>query len=214
MDYFTWNSRLRFRRPDVPVSPKPLSPLGIAVLGLLVERPMHPYEMYQLATARGESRLMSVNAGSLYRAVHALEAQGHIRSVGCDRDGARPERTTFEVADSGRQLLHDRVRDLITTPQDEYPLFPVGVSEAHSLSRSEALDAFAARLAAQTEELAALTAQIDALTARGVPRFYWIDRTLTQATLHAEVAWLEQTLADLTSGVLVWEHRTSVTLSE
>jgi DNA-binding PadR family transcriptional regulator len=188
------------------VSPKPLSPLGIAVLGLLVERPMHPYEMFQLATTRQESRLMAVNAGSLYRTVYALEQTGHVRALHSDRDGARPERTTFEVTDSGKQLLHDRVRELIAQPQPEYPQFPLGVSEAHALTQEEALDAFRARLTTQNAELASLTDQINVLVARGVPQFYWIDRTLTLATVQAEVAWLKQTVTDIASGTIGWEH--------
>src|SRR5688572_15938312 len=98
------------------VTPRPLVPLGIAALGFLVERPMHPYEMYQLAIQRQEERLMSVSPGSLYRAVYALEAAGQVRAVGTDRDGARPERTTFEITDAGRQHLSARISDLLAVP--------------------------------------------------------------------------------------------------
>ena len=46
-----------------------LSPLALSTLALLTERPMHPYEMYQLMLQRREDRVVKVSAGSLYRAV-------------------------------------------------------------------------------------------------------------------------------------------------
>ncbi|BAS16724.1 transcriptional regulator protein [Arthrobacter sp. Hiyo8] len=45
-----------------------LTPLGVAALALLVEAPMHPYEMYQLLMARHEDRLVKVRPGTLYHA--------------------------------------------------------------------------------------------------------------------------------------------------
>lgn len=191
------------------MSPKPLAPLGIAVLGFLIERPMHPYEMYQLAIAREESRLMAVNAGSLYRAVYALEAAGHIRAVSSDRDGARPERTIFEITNSGRDLLDGRIRQLLAEPQQEYTHFPVAVSEAHALSKDEVIRALGERLDRQRADLSTIADRIESLTARGVPRLYWIDVTLMHASLQAEIDWIERTIADLTSGALPWEHATA-----
>jgi len=167
---------------------------------------MHPYEMYQLAIQRQEERLMSVSPGSLYRAVYALEAADLVRAVGTDREGARPERTTFEITDAGRRHLADRIRDLLAVPVRDYALFPVAVSEAHALAKDDVVRSLEQRLVAQNADLAALSERIDALTARGVPRLYWIDATLMLSSLRAEIAWVEQILADLGSGALPWEH--------
>ena len=52
-----------------------LTPLGITVLGLLSERTMHPYEMYQLAAARRGDQLVKIKPGSLYHTVTRLEKQ-------------------------------------------------------------------------------------------------------------------------------------------
>ena len=42
-----------------------LTPLGLAALALLAERPMHPYEMYQTLVHRREDRNVKVRPGSL-----------------------------------------------------------------------------------------------------------------------------------------------------
>ena len=63
-----------------------LTPLGVAALSLLVEEPMHPYEMYQLLIARHEDRLVKVRPGTLYHAVGRLEDQGLVTATGTDRE--------------------------------------------------------------------------------------------------------------------------------
>ena len=65
---------------------KPLGLLAVAALGYLAERPMHPYEMYQLALHRQEDRVVKVSPGSLYRAVYGLEADGLVLASGTDID--------------------------------------------------------------------------------------------------------------------------------
>ena len=52
-----------------------LTPLALSALGLLVERPMHPYEMYQLLLERHEDRFVKVRPGSLYHSVERLQGR-------------------------------------------------------------------------------------------------------------------------------------------
>lgn len=47
-------------------------PLAVSALGLLLERPMHPYETVQLLLARWEDRLVKVPPDSLYHVVDRL----------------------------------------------------------------------------------------------------------------------------------------------
>ena len=60
-----------------------LTPLGITVLGLLSERSMHPYEMYQLASVRRGDQLVKIKPGSLY---HTVSPAGEAGTSGFDRD--------------------------------------------------------------------------------------------------------------------------------
>jgi DNA-binding PadR family transcriptional regulator len=74
-----------------------LTPLGVSVLALLRERPMHGYEMFQTLTTRRDHRIVKVRPGSLYHVVARLAEHGLIRPSGTGRAGNRPERTTFEI---------------------------------------------------------------------------------------------------------------------
>src|SRR5690348_15009877 len=110
-----------------------MTPLGISVLALLNERPMHPYEMYQLLIERHEDRIVKVRPGSLYHTVERLVDHECVEATGTGRAGNRPERTTYAITDVGREALTKRVADLIRTPVNEYPAFPVALGEAHNI---------------------------------------------------------------------------------
>ncbi|HSN10800.1 MAG TPA: PadR family transcriptional regulator, partial [Propionibacteriaceae bacterium] len=59
---------------------KGMPPIGVAVLALLAERPMHPYEMLQTMRERHEDVALPVSIGSLYHAVSRLAEKGYVRA--------------------------------------------------------------------------------------------------------------------------------------
>lgn len=79
--------------------------LGVSVLALLRERPMHGYEMFQTLTAKHADTLLKVRAGSLYHVINRLADEKLIHPTGTARKGNRPERTTYELADAGLDAL-------------------------------------------------------------------------------------------------------------
>lgn len=183
---------------------KPLGMLAVAALGYLAERPMHPYEMYQLALHRQEDRVVKVSPGSLYRAVYALEADGLVVASGVDREGARPERTTFEITERGRHLHEERLRELLSTPTNEYPEFGLALSEAHELDAEEVRMLLETRILRQRAELADLERRMTWALEREIPRAYWMNVPYSAAMLRAEIAHLESLLAEIADGALVW----------
>ncbi len=102
-------------------------------------------------------------------------------------------------------------RELLAVPVRDHALFPIAVSEAHALAKDDVVRSLEERLVVQKDDLAALSDRIRELTAREIPRLYWIGATLQSAALQAEIDWVEQTIADLASGSLPWEHVTKST---
>ncbi|WP_062209407.1 PadR family transcriptional regulator [Demequina oxidasica] len=183
-----------------------IGPLGVVTLALLVERPMHPYEMYQLLIARGEQRIVKVRPGSLYHTVDRLVEHGLAASVGTERAGNRPERTVYTITDHGREKLADRVADLLQAPVNEYPLFPVAIGEAHNLSGDIFRGLLEQRLAQLIMERTDLEAHVTEAATRGVPRRWTLDSEYLVAQLGAEIAWVESVISELDSGALDWEE--------
>ncbi|MGF4043083.1 PadR family transcriptional regulator [Paenarthrobacter nitroguajacolicus] len=183
-----------------------LTPLGVASLALLAEQPMHPYEMYQLLMARHEDRLVKVRPGTLYHAVGRLAESGLVETAGTEREGNRPERTTYRITAAGHEALDARIQDMLSTPVNEYPVFPHAIAEAHNLPAAVVMELLAERLVALGTDLDFLVHAEAAVTAKGLDRKYWIDITYQQAMRRTEIAWIRELLEELRNGRLPWDE--------
>ena len=185
-----------------------LTPLGISVLALLDEAPMHPYEMYQLLRKRRIDRIVKVRPGSLYHTVERLARQGLVEATGTERAGNRPERTTYAITLEGQRMLKRRVAELIETVMYEYPIFPVALGEAHNLSRTDAI----ARLSRRADDLDAQIAdtaqEVDAARSRNVDEAFMLAADYLRVMLAAERDWLRTTIDRLETKDLPWPRRT------
>ena len=101
----------------------PANPLALAVLALLFERPMHPYEMAATLKQRHKEDSIKLRYGSLYTVIELLLARGFIAAKETSRAGKRPERTIYTLTPSGLDELRDWLRELLRDPAKEYPQF-------------------------------------------------------------------------------------------
>ena len=186
-----------------------VNPLGVSVLALLSEGPMHPYEMYQLLLERKEDRIVKIRPGSLYHAVARLHGQELVAEVGTGRDGNRPERTTYEITSSGRRVLVDRLAEILRAPVREYPQFTLGLSEMHNLPASEATALLRARIEDLSREIEELSGFQRLAEERRVSEIYWAGIDYTYHMLTAEVTWLTSYIERVDSGELEWPHHIS-----
>ena len=130
--------------------------LALAVLGLLQERPMHPYEMASVLRERGKDQDMPIKWGSLYTVVANLEKHGLVAATGSVRQGGRPERTVYAITDAGRAELTDWVRELLADPERRSALAAAGYARAQEFT----WEASAAAHVASYEKAAAQAAKL------------------------------------------------------
>lgn len=183
-----------------------LTTLGIAVLALLRERPMHPYEMYQLLLDRREDFLIKVRPGSLYHTVDRFTEQELVRIVGTERDGGRPERTTYRITPKGTEELTMAVREMLRTPVNEYPQFPVALAEAHNLPREEVIELLNDRVALIETDIAGIVHALKDPRARGVPEAFWLEGGYVVELQKTEVRLLRRLIKRLESNELAWPY--------
>ena len=183
-----------------------LTPLAVAALALLAEGPTHPYEMYQTLVMRSEDRLVKVRPGSLYHTVDRLARQGLVRATGTEREGNRPERTTYEITEEGTLALGERVADIIATPVNEFPEFPLGLGEAHNLPIETVIDLLRKRVGLLRADIALLDDGIRRVKAKELPAKYWLDVRYLRTMAEADVSALEALIDDLDSGSISWDE--------
>ena len=183
-----------------------LTPLAVAALALLAEGPSHPYEMYQTRVQRSEDRIVKVRPGSLYHTVDRLARHGLVRATGTEREGNRPERTTYAITEDGTRALGERVADIIATPVNEFPEFPLGLGESHNLPAETVIALLRKRIGLIRADIAVYDSAIRTVQAKSLPAKYWVDVRYLRAMAEADAATLEALTDDLESGALSWDE--------
>jgi DNA-binding PadR family transcriptional regulator len=175
--------------------------LALALLSLLAQRPMYPYEMAQALRARGKDKAIKINWGSLYTVVQNLEKNGFIEVAGTVREGRQPERTTYQITGQGMAELRDWLHELLSVPEDEHSGFVAALSEGGILPPDEVIDLLTRRLAALDKLNAAHEADLKLWTGR-LPRILLVEAEYQLAMRKAEAGWVRALLAELVEGTI------------
>jgi DNA-binding PadR family transcriptional regulator len=183
--------------------------LALALLSMLAQQPMYPYEMAQTLRARGKDRSIKINWGSLYTVVQNLEKNGFIETVSTQREGRQPERTTYRITDAGKAELSDWLRELISIPEWTPTPFEGALSEAAGLGPDELMSLLAQRLTALEADNEASQAELEQI-ARRLPRLLLIEVEYKLALRLAEATWVRNLLGEIADGVIgdldAWRH--------
>lgn len=166
------------------------NPLGLAVLALLAERPMHPYEMALTLRHRAKEASIKLNYGSLYTVIGSLVRAGCIAQREKSRAGTRPERSVYELTEFGEVELHEWMRDLLARPVKEYPQFEAALSLMPVLPPDEVATLLAERIARLDAEIEKTVKILGSVEVSALPRLFTIETEYFVAMLRAEREWV------------------------
>ncbi len=184
------------------------NPLGLAVLGMLHERPMHPHAIAAELRNRGLDRSFKLTTGSLYDVVRALERAGWIAEVETVQVGARPPRTIYAPTEQGRAMFTRWIDELVRNPAEEYPKFLSAVTYLGALGPAGAINALEERARSLRSSIDQLRADhlqaLDVLAAEGKPRLFVLEAEYALWMAEAELSWVERIAREIRDGSLSW----------
>ena len=185
------------------------NPLALAVLALLEERPMHPYEMSTTLRERHKEDSIKLNYGSLYSVVASLQKYGLIAVQETVREGNRPERTVYAITAAGRAKMADWLSGLISTPAREFTGFEAALSLMGALPPDEVTRLLDIRLTSLQVKQRSLEAVVSGLGS-SFPRIFTIEAEFQQALLATELDFVRKLLQELKtdqlSGITFWRR--------
>jgi DNA-binding PadR family transcriptional regulator len=182
------------------------SPLALAVLGLLVVAPLHPYGMQRLLKLWGKDQVVNVGQrANLYKTIKRLREAGLIAVRQTERDQLYPERTVYELTEAGRRELLEWLSDMLAVPRNEFPQFPAALSFAMLLAPEEARVVLERRAGILREKLARLDRDLQAYSGT-LPRVTLLDDEYVRAVTAAELNWISGVIDDLRTGALTWSE--------
>jgi DNA-binding PadR family transcriptional regulator len=174
------------------------NPLALAVLSVLIGGPMHPYEIARVLKHWGKEESIKIRFGSLYTVVQDLEKRGLVEAEGTARAGHRPERTVYRLTPDGRQELEERLRELISEPVKEYPVFASALSLVTVLPPGEVTALLNERLRTLELEIVATRAMLDELVnVQRLPRVFVLETEHALAMKVAEAEWVRGVIKEL-----------------
>jgi DNA-binding PadR family transcriptional regulator len=179
----------------------------IAVLALLREAPMHPYQMQRLLRLRHKDEILVLKRGSLYHAIGRLMRAGLIAVKTTGREGKRPERTTYRIMPAGRDALVNTLRKIVATPRRESSEFMAAMSFMVFLDPDEAARQLKERAQKLKAEIEQLTAGL-ATASSHVLRINLLESEYLLAMLKAELLWVQEIGKEIQAGRLTWDLET------
>ena len=179
------------------------NPLALAVMALLFERPMHPYEMVSVMRERAKHEAIRFRYSSLYSVVEALQRELLISPLETVREGRRPERTVYGLTDEGRVEFLNWLRELLSVPAKEYTQFAAGLSFLAALPPGEAVALLRERARRLEGEVEKMRSGMDAVAERqGVARLFLIENEHELVLREAELGWVRELVREIEAGTL------------
>ena len=179
------------------------NPLALAVMALLYERPMHPYEMVALMRERGKHESVRLRYSSLYSVVEALVREGLVEARETVREGRRPERTVYGITDAGCEEFLAWLRELLREPVKEYTQFAAGLTFMAGLPPEEAVALLEERVRLLEEQTGRMRAELDDVMERmNLPRLFLVESEHELVLLEAELGWVRGLVREILAGTL------------
>jgi DNA-binding PadR family transcriptional regulator len=181
------------------------SSLGLVVLWMLFEGPMHVYRMQKLIEQQGKDRVVNVRGrGSLYQTIERLVRLGLVEVHETVRNEGRPDRIVYGITDSGRRVAREWLREILSTTGSEFPEFIAAVSLLFGLEPEDAR----AQLELRADKLAAELADTEAQLRDypWLPRLFLLEEEYRRAVTQAELTWVRGVVEDLREGRLTWSE--------
>jgi DNA-binding PadR family transcriptional regulator len=179
------------------------NPLALAVMALLYERPMHPYEMVALMRERGKHESVRLRYSSLYSVVGALEREALILPRETRREGRRPERTVYGLTEVGREEFLTWLRELLREPVKEYTQFAAGLSFIAALPPDEAAGLLRERVRLLEAEVGEMKSRLhEAKESLKLPRLFLVEAEHELVLREAELGWVRGLVAEIEAGTL------------
>jgi DNA-binding PadR family transcriptional regulator len=167
---------------------------------------MHPYEMQRLLKERHKDEVLALRPGSLYHAIRRLTETGLIEATMTDREGRRPERTTYRITAAGEAALVQWLQDMVAVPRREPSELMAAMNFLVYLTPDLAARALERRAQTLENEIAVTRSAIEIVLPR-ITRINVVEMEYEVAMKGAELQFVRALITDVREGRLTWDLR-------
>jgi len=161
-----------------------------ALLGLLHEEPMHPYQIEKVVQYRDMRFWTEISMSSIYKVLSNLEEKGLVKSNVSISDANKPQRT-YSLTDEGKKALSNKVIELLSEPERLIHRIDLGTYNMDAADPKEirpALERYEKKL---MEDLKGYRDLEEFMRGEGCPENRVAVAVRPQFLIRAELEWLE-----------------------
>lgn len=170
----------------------------LAILGLVVERPMYGYEIEQVIEQRTMRNWTEIGFSSIYYLLKKLQTEGLVDSRVDTSRSKGPARKVFGATRKGRSAWKRETRRALATPRRQFPDIYLGMAGMPGLEPEQAIEALDEHLKGLEDR----TAEIMAARERsGLELPYHVEAMFTygETMIEAERTWVIGFIEELTA---------------
>jgi DNA-binding PadR family transcriptional regulator len=139
-----------------------LTPAELTLLGLLVEKPRHGYELDEVISTRGMREWTEIGFSSIYYLLGRLRDRGLITEIDTPRPARGKARRVYGPTAEGRLACARSAEAAVAELRPVFPPILVGLANQPVIAPERLRAALDRRAAALTEKIAAISAARDA----------------------------------------------------
>jgi DNA-binding PadR family transcriptional regulator len=139
-----------------------LTPAELTLLGLLVEKPRHGYELDEVISTRGMREWTEIGFSSIYYLLARLRDRGLIAEIDTSRAARGKARRIYEPTAEGRRACARSAEAAVAELRPVFPPILVGLANQPVIPPERLRAALDRRAAALTEKIATIGAARDA----------------------------------------------------
>ncbi|MBE0447399.1 MAG: helix-turn-helix transcriptional regulator [Actinobacteria bacterium] len=115
------------------------SKIDLMVLGLVLEKPMHGYEINQVIGSEEMYSWLDISRTSVYYALARLKKQGFIAEV-VEKQYNKPDRSVYRITETGRELFFDSLEWSLAEQEKVFLEYNVGLFFINKLTKEKAYE--------------------------------------------------------------------------
>lgn len=173
-----------------------LSSAEAALLGLLAEKPMHPYQIEQEVRYRDMRSWTELSMSSIYKLLRKLEKEGLVLKK-IEKSPENRLRKGYSLSGEGERRLQAKVRELLSEPEHTRWRVDIGTYNGNLVPEKVIREAMHAYRHALREKITGYRNLQRFLEGTGCPRHRLALAIRPVYLLEAEIAWVNSFLGQL-----------------
>lgn len=163
--------------------------IDLLLLGLLMDKPMHGYEINQTIKADGIDNWFNISTAAIYYSLNKLRGRGLISETKYRESGA-PIRTVFRLTDAGREAFFHAMDESLGSQERTYFEYDLGIFLLNRVPKERALKLLHKRLQFLQEWAATSQSALTEAQQRGDPPLQLAILEHASSCARLEVDWI------------------------